>query len=68
MSSEPRDSSTRSAMKGYWYEVTDEQLLWWRSVPTLDKLRWLDEAREFLWSAMTPQAKEAMRRFREGSI
>ena len=55
-------------MKGYWYEVSDEQLLWWRSVPTLDKLRWLDEAREFLWSAMTPQAKEAMRRFREGSI
>ena len=65
MTAPPPDSRP---LKGFWYEVTDEQILQWREVPVADRLRWLDEAREFLWQAMTPQAKEAMRRFREGSL
>ena len=31
----------------YFYELTDEQLLYYSSLPTIAKLRWLDEARRF---------------------
>jgi len=35
----------------YHYELTDEQLLRYRSLPAIAKLRWLDEARRFTLSA-----------------
>jgi hypothetical protein len=31
----------------YEYELTDEQLLYYSSLPAIAKLRWLDEARRF---------------------
>ena len=31
----------------YEYELTDEQLLYYSSLPPIAKLRWLDEARRF---------------------
>ena len=31
----------------YAYDVTDEQLLYFSSLPAIAKLRWLDEARRF---------------------
>jgi hypothetical protein len=31
----------------YEYELTDEQLLYYASLPAIAKLRWLDEARRF---------------------
>ena len=31
----------------YFYELTDEQLLHYSSLPAIAKLRWLDEARRF---------------------
>jgi hypothetical protein len=31
----------------YSYELTDEQLLYYSSLPAIAKLRWLDEARRF---------------------
>lgn len=31
----------------YSYELTDEQLLYFSSLPAIAKLRWLDEARRF---------------------
>jgi hypothetical protein len=31
----------------YSYELTDEQLLHYSSLPAIAKLRWLDEARRF---------------------
>lgn len=31
----------------YAYDLTDEQLLYFSSLPAIAKLRWLDEARRF---------------------
>lgn len=31
----------------YFYELSDEQLLHYSSLPAIAKLRWLDEARRF---------------------
>ena len=31
----------------YSYELTDEQLVYYSSLPAIAKLRWLDEARRF---------------------
>ena len=39
----------------YSYELTDEQLLHFSSLPAIAKLRWLDEARRF-----TLMARQAM--------
>jgi hypothetical protein len=38
----------------YWYEITDEQIREHLARSTLDRLRWLDEARRF--SAMARRA------------
>ncbi|MSQ49123.1 MAG: hypothetical protein EXR30_01910 [Betaproteobacteria bacterium] len=41
----------------YAYELTDEQLLHFSSLPAIAKLRWLDEARRF--TLMARRAREA---------
>ena len=41
----------------YAYELTDEQLLYFSSLPAIAKLRWLDEARRF--TLMARQASPA---------
>ena len=42
----------------YPYDLTDEQLLYYSSLPAIAKLRWLDEARRF-----TLMARQAPRTY-----
>ena len=41
----------------YSYELTDEQLLHYSSLPVIAKLRWLDEARRFTLLAREAKTK-----------
>jgi hypothetical protein len=41
----------------YSYELTDEQLLYYSSLPVIAKLRWLDEARRFTLLAREARIK-----------
>jgi hypothetical protein len=40
----------------YEYDLTDEQLLYYSSLPAIAKLRWLEEARRF--TLLARQARE----------
>lgn len=41
----------------YSYELTDEKLLYYSSLPAIAKLRWLDEARRFTLLAREARAQ-----------
>jgi len=45
-----------------------ERLLAFRAVPAADKLRWLEETRQFLDRFLTPERKALMGRFRRGEL
>ena len=45
-----------------------ERLLAFRAVPAVDKLRWLEEMRQFLDRFLTPERKAVMARFRRGEM
>lgn len=49
------------------YERTDEQLIAYSSLPILDRLRWLDEVRQFtLMVREAPTVDPENRRWRDG--
>ncbi|HEY7954423.1 MAG TPA: hypothetical protein VII38_03985 [Polyangia bacterium] len=45
-----------------------EKLLAFRDVPAADKLRWLQEMREFCDRFLTPERKALLARFRKGEL
>jgi hypothetical protein len=45
-----------------------EKLLEFRAVPSVDKLRWLEEMRQFLDRFLTPERRVLMARFRRGEL
>lgn len=51
---------------GYSYWVSDEQLEAFGKLSLLDRLRWVEAAREFTLAAQTPETRERMERLRRG--
>jgi hypothetical protein len=45
-----------------------ERLLAFRAVSAADKLRWLEETRQFLDRFLTPERRALMDRFRRGEL
>ncbi len=45
-----------------------EQLLEFRAVPAADKLAWLEEMRQLLCKALTPEKIALLERFRSGDL
>ncbi|HUG38727.1 MAG TPA: hypothetical protein VML54_17345 [Candidatus Limnocylindrales bacterium] len=54
--------------RGVTHAYPVERLLAFRAVPAADKLRWLEEMRQFLDRFLTPERKVFMDRFRRGEI
>ena len=54
--------------KGFRHRVTDEQIRFFRSLPIEERLRWLEEAQEFMWKAMPKKNWEIMQKFRRGEL
>ncbi len=51
---------------GFSYWVSDEQLEAFGKLSLLDRLRWVDAARQFTLAAQTPETRERMERLRRG--
>jgi hypothetical protein len=49
---------------GYW--VSDEQLRAYMALPLIDRLRWVEAARQFTLAGQTPETRERMERLRRG--
>ena len=54
--------------RGVTHAYPLERLLAFRAVPAADKLRWLEEMRQFLDRFLTPERKVVMDRFRRGEL
>ena len=54
--------------RGVTHAYPLEQLLAFRAVAAADKLRWLEEMRQFLDRFLTPERKAVMDRFRRGEL
>ena len=54
--------------RGFTHAYTTEQLLAFRAIPAVEKLRWLEAMRCFLERSLTPEKLEIMQRFRRGDL
>ena len=54
--------------RGVTHAYPLERLLAFRAMPAVDKLRWLEETRQFLNRFLTPERKALMDRFRRGEL
>jgi hypothetical protein len=62
------DKEQQKERKGFSYHVTDEQIEAYRKLPIEERLRWLEEAREFLAKILPNEQLEIMEKFRRGEI
>jgi len=53
---------------GFSYHVTDEQIEAYRKLPPEERLRWLEEAQEFIYKALSKEKWEILQKFRRGDI
>jgi hypothetical protein len=60
--------SDRPVRRGFTHVYPTEKLLAFKAVPTADKLRWLEEMRQFLERFLTPERKLVLDRFRRGDL
>ncbi|HEX5392000.1 MAG TPA: hypothetical protein VFW68_01875 [Rhodocyclaceae bacterium] len=51
---------------GFGYYVSDEQLRHFQQLTCLERLQWLDQARQFALLAQTPETRERQERLRRG--
>jgi hypothetical protein len=51
---------------GVRYHVTDEQIREWEKVPVEERLRWLEEMNEFLYSVQDKETRACREEFRRG--
>jgi hypothetical protein len=51
---------------GFRYLVDDDQLARFGSASVSQRLTWLEEMREFTWSAASPDTRERWQRLRRG--
>lgn len=55
-----------SQQGGFSYWVSDEQLQAFQKLSFLERLQWVESARQFTLSAQTPETRERMTRLRRG--
>lgn len=51
---------------GFSYWVSDEQLEAFQKLSMIDRLRWVESARQFTLAGQTPETRERMERLRRG--
>ncbi len=59
---------TRVCRKGVYHAYPTEKLIAFRDVPAHYKLEWLEEMRQLLSVALSPERRAIMERFRRGEI
>jgi len=59
---------TRPKKYGYSYSVTKEQIAAYQKLPIKERLRWLEEAQEFIAATLTKKQLELLQKFRLGDI
>lgn len=58
--------TTAKYQGGFSYWVSDEQLEAYGKLSLLDRLRWVEAARQFTLAAQTPETRARMERLRRG--
>ena len=53
-----------SALRGFDYRVSDEQLRAYMALPLIARLQWLEEARRFTLAGQTRETRARMERLR----
>ena len=59
---------TENPKGGFSYHVTDDQISFYSKLPYEERLRWLEEALEFMYNALSKEQWEILQKFRRGEI
>lgn len=51
--------------RGFYYEVTDEQIERHCRMSVLEILTWLEETAKFIWMVQTPEERERMKKAKD---
>lgn len=57
---------SKQSQGGFSYWVSDEQLQAFQKLSMIDRLRWVDAARQFTLAGQTPETRQRMERLRRG--
>ena len=63
-----KEVESKKYLTGYYYTVSDEQIKKYLKIPIVERLRWLEEAQEFMYKALSPEKWKIMQKFRRGEI
>lgn len=61
-------AETPQPAEGFRYWVSDEQLAAFARLTPLQRLEWLEAAREFSWLGQTDETRQRQQRLREGKL
>jgi len=68
MSRPPDRGMGQSVRLGYTYFVNEEQLAWYGTLTILERLTWLDQARQFILLVETEETAKRRARLRHESV
>lgn len=51
--------------RGFYYEVTDEQIERHRKMSVMEILTWLEETAKFIWMVQTPEERDRMKKAKD---
>lgn len=60
--------SNKSQRGGFSYYVSDEQIARFKQLPISERLRWLEEAQEFIWNTVSKETWNRIQQFRRGEL
>lgn len=61
-------NNTPKPQGGFSYWVSDEQLQAFQKLSMIDRLRWVEAARQFTLAGQIPETRERMERLRRGEM
>ena len=59
---------TNNKPAGFYYSVTDEQILEHRQRSLLEVFEWLESTRKFIYNLQSPEERERMEKIRKGEF
>ena len=63
-----QQTNNKNLCGGFSYYVSDEQIERFKQLPIEERLRWLEEAQEFIWSTVSKETWNLLQKFRRGEL
>lgn len=63
-----QSTTVERTFKGFSHHASEELIAFYRELPLIERLRWLEEHVEFMYKALTKEQWETLQKFRRGEL